>query len=257
MKLSVLRSWLMASTGVAVMVAGPAWAQQDSECARQLDQMQEELQQGNVPEQRRGDVQLVIEGARTLAESGDEQGCERVSAELDQLMQTLTGKGAQAAGQTQGGDQQAQGGEAAGPGRRPAAERSDAAGQGIDPGPGRRFPRDGGAAGPRRRAAAGHRDAAGTGRRPAAERSDAAGQRIRSVQGEDSQATGAQQARAPNSRRAPGRSRPKAPSSRRASRPLTSRVSSRPTSRVSSRRPRMQASRRPVRASRRPKPRPT
>ena len=57
MKLSVLRSWLMASTGVAVMVAGPAWAQQDSECARQLDQMQEELQQGNVPEQRRGDVQ--------------------------------------------------------------------------------------------------------------------------------------------------------------------------------------------------------
>ena len=211
MKLSVLRSWLMASTGVAVMVAGPAWAQQDSECARQLDQMQEELQQGNVPEQRRGDVQLVIEGARTLAESGDEQGCERVSAELDQLMQTLTGTGAQAAGQTQGGDQQAQGGE---------TQQA----QGDD--------------------------------QPQNDPTPQAKELIQ-VQGEGSQATGHSRPRVPNSRRAPGRSGPKAPNSRRASRPPASRVSSRPTSLVSSRRPRMQASRRPVRASRRPKPRPT
>jgi PRC-barrel domain len=109
MRQSLLRSWLLASTGAAALVASPAWAQQDSECARQLNQMQEQLKQADVSDERRSDVQLVIDGARTLAETGDEQGCERVSAELDQLMRTIAGgEAAQAAGQVQGGDQRPQ-----------------------------------------------------------------------------------------------------------------------------------------------------
>src|SRR5918996_4301043 len=102
MRSSLLRSWLMASAGAVALVAGPAWAQQDSECARQLDQMQDELQQADVAPERRSDVQLVIDGARTLAETGDEQGCERVLAELDRLMQTVTATGVQAAQARQG-----------------------------------------------------------------------------------------------------------------------------------------------------------
>ena len=101
MRSSLLRSWLLASAGAAALAAGPAWAQQDSECARQLDRTQEELQQSDVAADRRADVQLVIDGARTLAETGDEEGCERVSAELDQLMQVVTGTDAQAAAQQQ------------------------------------------------------------------------------------------------------------------------------------------------------------
>jgi hypothetical protein len=110
MRFILLRSWLMASAGVAALSAGPALAQQDSECARQLDQMQQQLQQADVPQKRRADVQLVIDGAHTLAETGDEQGCERVLAELDTLLQTVTGKGAKAA-QTTGARQMAQQGQ--------------------------------------------------------------------------------------------------------------------------------------------------
>ena len=87
---SLLRSWLMASAGAAALIAAPAGAQQDSKCAQQLDQMQDELQQADIEQSRRSDVQLILDGARTLADTGDEQGCERVVAELDQLMQTLT-----------------------------------------------------------------------------------------------------------------------------------------------------------------------
>jgi len=90
---TLLRRWLMASVGVAALTAAPAFAQQDSECARQLDQMQEELQQRDLSEQRRAEAEVVIDGARTLAETGDEQGCERSLAELDDLMQTSEGSG--------------------------------------------------------------------------------------------------------------------------------------------------------------------
>jgi hypothetical protein len=107
MRSSLIRSWLMASAGVAALSAGPAWAQQDAGCAERLDQMDRQLEQADVGEQRRADVQLVIDGARTLAETGDEQGCERVVGELDKLMQTVTGEAAQATPAT--GDQQAQG----------------------------------------------------------------------------------------------------------------------------------------------------
>ena len=93
MRASLIRSWLMTSTSIAVLSATPAFAQQDTACAQKLDRVQQSLQQADVSEQRRSDVQLVIDGARTLAETGDEQGCERVSAELDQLMQTITATG--------------------------------------------------------------------------------------------------------------------------------------------------------------------
>jgi hypothetical protein len=117
MRSSLVRSWLMASTSIAVLSATPALAQQDSACAQKLDRVQQSLQQADVPEQRRSDVQLVIDGARTLAETGDEQGCERVSAELDQLMQTITETGtqtAQAGSNPQAAQQESQSGHQVG-----------------------------------------------------------------------------------------------------------------------------------------------
>jgi sporulation protein YlmC with PRC-barrel domain len=152
MRFILLRSWLMASAGVAALSAGPALAQQDSACARRLDQMQQQLQQPDVPQDRRADIQLVIDGARTLAETGDEQGCERVSAELDTLMQTVTGKGAKAAqttGAQQGQEQPVQANQAeqtgakqgqqtaAGEAKQPGAQQGEQAaapqgGQGVE-----------------------------------------------------------------------------------------------------------------------------
>ena len=117
MRASLIRSWLMTSTSIAVLSATPAFAQQDTACAQKLDRVQQSLQQADVSEQRRSDVQLVIDGARTLAETGDEQGCERVSAELDQLMQTITATGtetAQAGSNPQASIQQIQSGHQVG-----------------------------------------------------------------------------------------------------------------------------------------------
>jgi hypothetical protein len=62
---------------------------------RQLDRMQEQLR-ADASEERRSDVRLVIDGARTLADTGDDVGCECVSSELDKGAQTQ---------QSQGGDQ--------------------------------------------------------------------------------------------------------------------------------------------------------
>ena len=89
MRSILLRSWLMASAGVAALSAGPAWAQQDSECARQLDQMQQQLQQPDVPQKRRADIQLVIDGARTLDRLGDAGRCTDLADQLDRLLNTL------------------------------------------------------------------------------------------------------------------------------------------------------------------------
>jgi hypothetical protein len=57
--------------------------------------------QAELPEGRQGDIQEVILGARTLAESGDQQGCMNVVAELKELAETVE----------QGGQQQAQTGQ--------------------------------------------------------------------------------------------------------------------------------------------------
>jgi hypothetical protein len=148
MRSSLIRSWLMASAGVVALSAGPALAQQDGQCAQRLDQMERQLQQADVAEQRRADVQLVIDGARTLAETGDEQGCARVLAELETLMQTVAGAGqgqeqsvqsqqtaqGQQAGQNQQAGQQAQQAsqpQSGGQAQQPAQDQGQqAAGQG-------------------------------------------------------------------------------------------------------------------------------
>lgn len=93
MRSHVLRRLLMASAGAAALSAGSALAQ-DSPCMQRLDEIQDELQQADVSQERRADVTVVVDGARTLGETGDEAGCERVLTELEGLMQTLTANAA-------------------------------------------------------------------------------------------------------------------------------------------------------------------
>jgi hypothetical protein len=111
MKRSLIRRWLLASASITVLAASPAWAQQD-ECAQRLDQVEQELQSADLADQRRAEVQGVVDGARTLAETGDPDGCLRVVAELESLMQTLDGgTTAQAGQEPQAGEQEVPAGE--------------------------------------------------------------------------------------------------------------------------------------------------
>ena len=106
-----LRGLLLAGSGLALVAATPALAQQQSqECTAQLDQIEQKMAQADLSEQRQNDVKQIVQGARTLADTGDNAGCMKVVAELEDLMQTLEqGGGSQSAqsGQQQG-EQQAQ-----------------------------------------------------------------------------------------------------------------------------------------------------
>jgi hypothetical protein len=83
-----LRRALLAGGGLALMATGPALAQQE-ECAGRLDQIERQLSRAKLGAQRQSDIRHVIEGARLLAETGDQEGCMNVVTELDQLMATL------------------------------------------------------------------------------------------------------------------------------------------------------------------------
>ena len=99
---------LLAGTAAGVLFAGPALAQQE-ECARRLDQIEQQVAQAKLDTVRQTEIKEVIEGARLLGETDDQQGCMNVLAELDDLMTTLeqtgeleTARGGQAGdGQTE------------------------------------------------------------------------------------------------------------------------------------------------------------
>ena len=103
-----LRGLLLAGSGLALMSAGPAFAQQSQDCPQQLDQIEQQMAQADLSQDRQNDIQQIVDGARTLSDTGDTEGCMRVVAELQDLMQTLDESG-QAAAQTgqqqQTGDQ--------------------------------------------------------------------------------------------------------------------------------------------------------
>jgi hypothetical protein len=115
-----LRRALLAGTAAGVLFAGPAVAQE--QCTQRLDQIEQQLGQAKLDPQRQSDINHVVEGARLLADTGDEEGCMNVVAELDDLMTTLqeadrleTAQGGQQAEQAQAGGQAEQAGETSGP----------------------------------------------------------------------------------------------------------------------------------------------
>jgi hypothetical protein len=89
MKIRGLRSWLMTSAGVVAFAASPALAQDAQQCIQQLDEIEQRIAQADVDQERRVAIEEVIGGARMLAEAGDEQGCQEVVAELEDLVQTV------------------------------------------------------------------------------------------------------------------------------------------------------------------------
>jgi hypothetical protein len=89
MKIRGLRSWLMASAGVVAFAASPALAQDAQQCHQQLEEIEQRIAQADLDQERRQGIQEVIDGARGLAETGDEQGCLQVVAELEDLVQTV------------------------------------------------------------------------------------------------------------------------------------------------------------------------
>jgi hypothetical protein len=88
MELRTLRTTVLAG-GLAFIASGPALAQQQQECAQRLDRVEQQLSQVQLEAQRQSDIKEVIEGARLLADIGDQEGCMNVVAELDRLMTTL------------------------------------------------------------------------------------------------------------------------------------------------------------------------
>ena len=102
-----LRRALFAGAAAGVLFAGPALAQQE-QCAQRLDQIEQQLSQADLESQRQEDLNQVIEGARLLADTGDQQGCMNVVAELDDLMTTL--EEADRLETAQGGQQEQAGG---------------------------------------------------------------------------------------------------------------------------------------------------
>src|ERR687898_231966 len=93
-----LRTALLASSGLALLASAPALAQ-EQECSQRLDQIEQQLSQAQLETQRQEDIQQVIEGARTLAETGDQEGCMRVVAELENLTLILEEQGTAQAGE--------------------------------------------------------------------------------------------------------------------------------------------------------------
>src|SRR5918994_3970629 len=95
-----LRSALLASSGLVLLASAPALAQ-EQECTQRLDQIEQQLAQAQLEAQRQEDIQQVIEGARTLADTGDQEGCMRVVAELENLTLILEEQGTGQAGEQQ------------------------------------------------------------------------------------------------------------------------------------------------------------
>jgi hypothetical protein len=120
MALRGLRGALLAASGLALIATGSAIAQQEQKCGQRLDRIEHQLSRAKLEPQRQSDIAEVIEGARLLAKTGDQDGCMNVVAKLDQLMTTLDEAGRP--GSTQGGD----GGADAGSQQPQARERTPA-----------------------------------------------------------------------------------------------------------------------------------
>ena len=66
MRMSGMRGLLLASTGVALFLSGPALAQQQQDCTQELDRIEERLAQAELEQDRLSDIEQVVDGARTL-----------------------------------------------------------------------------------------------------------------------------------------------------------------------------------------------
>jgi hypothetical protein len=104
MHIRSLRTALLASSALLFAVSGSALAQEQG-CTQRLDQIEQQLAKARMDQQRQDDIQEVIRGARTLADTGDQEGCMQVVAELEDLTELLN---EQSAADQQGQKQQAQ-----------------------------------------------------------------------------------------------------------------------------------------------------
>jgi hypothetical protein len=80
---------LLAGSGLVLAFSVPAAAQRTEHCGQQLDKIEEQVSQADLAGQRREGLRQVVSGARTLAEAGDQEGCMRVVAGLEELVATL------------------------------------------------------------------------------------------------------------------------------------------------------------------------
>jgi hypothetical protein len=96
------RSLWLAGSGLALAFSVPAVAQQAEQCGQRLDEIEEQVSQADLAEQRRGGLRQIVSGARALAEAGDQEGCMRMAAGLSDLVAALEQRaGPGAAGQEQ------------------------------------------------------------------------------------------------------------------------------------------------------------
>ena len=88
MHIRSLRTALFASSALVFAASASALAQ-DQDCTQRLDRIEQQLAQAQLDQQRQDDIQEVIRGARALADTGDQEGCMQVVAELEDLTQLL------------------------------------------------------------------------------------------------------------------------------------------------------------------------
>jgi hypothetical protein len=88
MHIRSLRTALFASSALVFAASGSALAQ-EQDCTQRLDRIEQQLAQAQLDQQRQDDIQEVIRGARALADTGDQEGCMQVVAELEDLTQLL------------------------------------------------------------------------------------------------------------------------------------------------------------------------
>jgi hypothetical protein len=100
---------LLVGTALGTLVAGPAWAQ-GQDCVGKLDQIEQRIGGAELPEERRSIITSSVETARAASEAGDEEGCNRVVAELDGLIGAMESSGELQASSTTG-DQPRQDGD--------------------------------------------------------------------------------------------------------------------------------------------------
>ncbi len=101
MHIRSLRTALFASSALVFAASASALAQ-EQDCTQRLDRIEQQLAQAQLDQQRQDDIQEVIRGARALADTGDQEGCMQVVAELEDLTQLLDEQSAQTGQQGQG-----------------------------------------------------------------------------------------------------------------------------------------------------------
>jgi hypothetical protein len=85
-----LRGLVLAGSSIALFPAGALHGQpqQVGRCAQQLDQIESQLTQADLSQRRKSRIKELIDGARWLEQTHDQENCMREAADLEELMRT-------------------------------------------------------------------------------------------------------------------------------------------------------------------------